>query len=266
VADLPAQLEADARARFVRFDAQLWRELLDGPARELAQSLQANVPEERAARLLESYLRLACEAIGHGYLFRRNVGSNFFSLAFERLIPKTLALLPAHKQGQALADCWNLGENLEKSPGPLRRLGQRLLARVGHLDHLDEGVALIADALGEPGAKLDGRPPRIEWLDLAAEDRRFLPGALHFLAPTIVCVHDRGRPETIGAWLSATPVTLGGMNCDEKPAISNDRLDLVERLQRVDGRATDALNSAANAWRAALTLETSQFLVALLPA
>jgi hypothetical protein len=263
---LAAQLEADAKARYVRFDSQLWRELLDGPARELAQSLQANVPSERAGRLLESYLRLACEAIGHGYLFRQNVGTNFFSLAWNRLIPRTLARLPAQKQAQALADCWNLGENLERESGPVKRIGQRLLGRIQDLDHLDEGVALIADALAEPAAKLDGRPPRIEWLDLAAEDRRFLPGALHFLAPTVVCVHDRSRPETIGAWLAETPVALGGMNCDEKPAISNDRLDLVELAQKTDGRATDALNCAANAWRAALTLETSQFLVALLPA
>lgn len=266
MADLAAQLEAEARTRYVRFDAQLWHELLDGPARELAQSLQANVPPERAEKLLESYLRLACEAIGHGYLFRQNVGTNFFSLAWNRLIPRTLAQLPAQKQGQALADCWNLGENLEHAPGPLRRIGQRLLGKVQHLDHLDEGVAMIADALAEPAAKLDGRTPRVEWLDLAAEDRRFLPGTLHFLAPTVVCVHDRSRPETIGAWLSESPVVLGGMNCDESPRLSNDRLDLVELAQKTDARATDALNCAANAWRAALTLETSQFLVALLPA
>ena len=33
-----------------------------------------------------------------------------------------------------------------------------------------------------------------------------------------------------------------------------------------DPRASDVLNAAANDWRAALTLETSQFLVGIYPA
>jgi hypothetical protein len=39
----------------------------------------------------------------------------------------------------------------------------------------------------------------------------------------------------------------------------------VDDLAKRDPRARDALNSAANDWRAAITLETSQFLVAIYP-
>jgi len=274
LSDLAAQLEAEAKTRFVRFDARLWRELLDGPARELARSLQANVPPERAARLLESYLRLGCEAIGNGYLFPESVGHNFFSLAWNRLIPKSLAHLPGQKQVQALADCWNLGENLEHQPTSLRRIALRLLTGLQGLDQLEAVVAQIAGALAEPEVKLDDRP-RVEWVSLADEDRRFLPGALHFVAnaPTVVCVHDRhrtapagGEAATVGVWLSDAPLVLGSMSCTETPEATSDRLDLVEQAQKSDARAADVRNAAANAWRGALTLETSQFLVALLPA
>jgi hypothetical protein len=46
---------------------------------------------------------------------------------------------------------------------------------------------------------------------------------------------------------------------------TSDRLDLVDDLGRQDPRVSDVRDSAANAWRAVLTLETSQFLVAVYP-
>lgn len=271
MANLEVELEAEARTRFVRFDARVWRELLDGPARELARALGPNVPPQRAERLLESYLRLACEAIGHGYLFPESAGRNFFGLAFRRLIPRSLALLPAQRQGQALADCWNLGENLERGRPWLSRVALRFAAEIEGLGQLDALVARIAQALAAPERRLDGRP-RVEWVPLAEEDRRFLPGTLHFLAPSVVCVHDRqrgveagGDPVTVGVWLAEPPLLLGPMGCGETPQSTSDRIDLLEHVQRSDPRAADVLNAVANEWGAALTLETSQFLVALLP-
>lgn len=271
MADFAAELMAEARTRFVRFDSKLWGELVDGPARELARSLQANAPSQRAERLLESYLRLGCEAIGQGYLFPESAGQSFFTLAWNRLIPRSLALLPAHKQGQALADCWNFGENLEHSPAWLRRIALRLASGLDGLGQLEALVGRIAVALAEPQVRL-GEQPRIEWVHLAEDDRRFLPGALHFVAPTVACVHDRqrtaaagGEAATVGVWLSEQPLALGPMGCEEAPGGSSERLDLLDYVQKADRRAADVLNSAANDWRCALTLETSQFLVAMLP-
>jgi hypothetical protein len=271
LADFAAELMAEARARFVRFDADLWNQLVDGPARDLARSLQANVPSQRAERLLENYLRLGCEAIGLGYLFPESAGQSFFTLAWNRLIPRSLALLPAQKQGQALADCWNFGENLERSPAWLRRIALRLATGLEGLGQLNSLVEKIAEALAEPQARL-GEKPRIEWVHLAEEDRRFLPGALHFVAPTVACVHDRhrsaaagGEVATVGVWLAEQPLALGPMGCEEEPGGSSERLDLLDYAQKADRRAADVLNAAANDWRCALTLETSQFLVALLP-
>ena len=61
-------------------------------------------------------------------------------------------------------------------------------------------------------------------------------------------------------------LVLGAMGCREEPGPTSDRLDLVDDLVRKDPFAGDVRNSAANDWRAALTLETSQFLVGIYPA
>jgi hypothetical protein len=248
-------IEAEARQRFVRWNAELWSELV-----------------EEGRRLLESYLRLGAEGIGFGHLFPASAGENFLTLAWRRMIPRLLPGVPRSRRAQALADCWNLGENLETSPAWLGRIFTRLAPSVSRLERLSELVSSVSEqALGEPSRRL-GDTPRVDWVPLAQEDRYFLPGALHFVAPTVVCVHDRARgaeagreAPNVGVWLSDAPLSLGTMGCREEPAASSDRLDLVERLARLDPRATDVLNASANDWRAALTLETSQFLVVLLP-
>jgi hypothetical protein len=269
VSDLVAELEEDARRRFVRWDAGLWQRVLEGPARALATSLRATGTEEGAARqVLESYLRLAVEGIGLGYLFPPEVGEGFLSHAFFRLIPEGLAAIPAERRAQALADCWNLGENLEHAPGWWRRMFVRLAtdgASLGALSALVDRAA--REAFGPPARRLGPRTRHL-FVDLGGEDRRFLPGTLHFVAPTVVCVHDREAPSrrSLGAWLVDPAAVLGPMGCAAEAAATSDRLDLVDEIARKDPRASEALNAAANEWRGALTLETSQLLVAIYPA
>jgi hypothetical protein len=269
LADLIAELEERARRRYVRWDPAFWRRVLDGPARELAASLRAAGTEDAAAQqMLESYLRLACEGIGLGYFYPPELGEGFFTHAFFRLIPAGLAQLPHEKRAQALADAWNLGENLEHAPAWWRRMFVRLSdgAALGALHALV--VRASRDALGEPSARLARRTLHL-LIDLGVEDRQFLPGTLHFVAPTVVCVHDRhvaAAAGTLGVWLADPPLVLGPMGCDASVGQSSDRLDLVDDVLNQDPRASDVLNAAANDWRAALTLETSQFLVGIYPA
>lgn len=271
--DLASDLETEARTRFVRFDSKLWRALVLGPTRALAEKLvAAGTPEHDAQRLLESYLRLGCEAIGLGYLFPESVGRSFFTLAWNRLIPTSLAELPPERRAAALAECWNLGENLEQSPLWLRRIALRFAERLPSLQALPTLVGDVAKTLAEPDRKL-GDAPRIEWVLLAEEDPRFLPGRVQFVAPTVVVVHDRhrtaedgGEAVTTGVWLADPPQPLGSMGAFPSPPPASDRSDLLDYVAAKDPRTSDIRESAVNEWRGALTLETSQFLIALLPA
>jgi hypothetical protein len=128
------------------------------------------------------------------------------------------------------------------------------------------------EAFGEPGARL-GERVRRHWVHLAAEDHRFLPGRIQFLAPTVVAVHDRqqqdaaGSSPAVGVWLTSPPIFLGSLGLLEPPATDPGlRMDLLEELAKADPTAADWHSMAANPWRAAVSLELSQYLVALLPA
>src|SRR5262245_30986953 len=212
-------LEAAARRRFVNWDEYLWKELMAGPAVELASGLEGAGAGEAARPLLESYLRLGCEAIGLGYLFPAATGvESFFTFAWTQLIPALLPRLPAARAAQALAACWNLGENLESSPPWLRRIFYRLARGLRSLDELGGLAERVGRLALEPPAGSLAAGASSLWISLADEDRRFLPGALHFVAPTVVCVHDRQRTAaggreaaTVGVWLADPPLVLGAM-------------------------------------------------------
>lgn len=268
-------IAARARQRFVRWDHPLWEQVVAGPAQTLAERLHAAGHGEAAGRpVLESYLSLAAEGIGLGYLFPTSaVGASFLTMAWTRLVPEHLAALPRDRMAATLAECWNLGENLEKGPVWLRRVFMRVCETRASLDDLPALVAQVSkEAMEEPATPLGPRP-RIEWVALAAEDARFLPGSIHFVAPTVVCVHDRHRTAvgeraapSVGAWLTTPPLVLGPMGCTEEPARdTRPDIAILEDVESRDPRAADWLSMARNDWRAAVTLETSQFLVALLP-
>ena len=260
--DLVDSLEASARSRFVRWDARLWRELVDGPAVTLAAGLDGTVGMAGRAALV-SYLRLACEGVGLGYLFPAAAGrEGFLDHAFVSLLPRLLPAVPVERQTHTLAALWNLGENLEAAAPWLRRI---FLRRFAALDDLGDLAAIVADverqALAPPSLRL-GVAPRPAWIALAAEDRRFLPGALHFVAPTVVCVHDRSRAgASQGVWLADPPLALGPMGCSDGPEATR----AWRPPSPADARLTPTFAAVANDWRGAASLVTSQALVGWLP-
>ena len=277
LAELSAPLGDAARERFASWDDELWRGAYAEAARRLEQGLvAARVPPERARALLASYLELAAEGIGRGYLYPPgSAAPGFLSLAWLEALPETLPRLPPERAAELVADCWNLGENLETSPVWLRRIFTRsLLERPDRdLSRLRELVTEVSsEALGEPERKLT-RGARRHWIHLTPHDHWFLPGRVQFLAPAVVAVHDRlsaqsPQEETpaIGVWLRDPPVLLGPLGRLLPPASDPGlRTDLLEELARSDPSASDWHAMAANQWRAAVTLELSQYLVALLP-
>ena len=273
------ELEKEAERRYVRWDPVLWREILEGPAAVLATSLEGQGSAKDGERLLLNYLRLAREAVGLGYLVPEASGATgFFNSAWFDLLPRLLPALAPADQPTALAQCWNLAENLQRSPPWLRRLMTRSLGRLDSLKGLEEAVGKIEREVNEPPSQAfdtsaSGRL-RSLWRDLGEEDRRFLPGRVHLLAPRVACVHDRQRTAadgrsaiTQGVWLSDPVVLLGPMGCKEDSGVREKASEaLINALRPLDPRFTEPFAAAANPWAVIVTLETSQAVVVLLPA
>lgn len=262
MSDWVEELEASARGRFVRWDPGVWREVREGPAQVLGHTLRGETRTEAEA-LLRDYLRLAAEAIGLGYLYPASAGRpNFFTLAWTDLVPRLLPSVPHSERARVLAQLWNLGENLESAPPWVQRLFCRVVSRLDSLVELESTLRSTAAAAMEPPTTPLGADAKMHQVDLSREDARFLPGAIHFLAPTVVCVHDRHRPAvagreaaTQGVWLSEAPVLLGPMGCTETPDVALPELPLLPK--------DEWYACAVNEWRAAATLHTSQWLVVL---
>jgi hypothetical protein len=274
---LAARLAEAGRRRFVSWDDAVWESLCAGPAAALEGGLRRRAfPPAAAAALLESYLELGAEAVGNGYLHDAGSGpAGFLAHAWRDGLPAALPALAPDRAAQLVADCWNLGENLESAPVWTRRIFTRALAerREQGLQDLRGLVEEVSrEAFGEPRATL-GERVRRHWVHLAEEDHRFLPGRIQFLAPAVVAVHDRqqqdaaGASPAMGVWLTSPPVFLGSLGRLEPPTADPGlRMDLLEELARADPTAADWHSMAANRWRAAVSLELSQYLVALLPA
>jgi hypothetical protein len=266
------EVEDRARRRFARWNPGAWQALVEGPARELAGSLSRE-PAAIANELLRSYLELAAEGVGHGLLAAKPPFPNVLSLLWVQVVPRQLASLPAPDRPAALAEAWNLGEALEAQPGWLRALFLRLCSSVDLASLRTVVEDVQRRALDPPVARL-GDVVKPAWIHLAAEDPRFLPGALHFVSPTVCCVHDRSRPAaagrpaaSVGVWLDEPPVLLGATACAEAPAPgAKQESSLLEAAAAADPRVTDVHAAATNGFRGAVALETSQFLVGLLPA
>lgn len=281
--DRIAAIAEEASARWVRWDPTTWRELLDGPGRRLAERLLATgTPDADAAALTEVFLRLGAEGIGLGYLVpaSRIGAETFLGRAWRTWLPDGLARVPPDGRAAAIAQCWNLGENLENSPAWLRRVVELALGDVPDVARLedavrDAGVALTAP----PTAALREHDAAIDWVWLGDVDPTFLPGRARFVTPTVVCVLDRLRDgrdgraaHGLGLWLrDQGPVVLGPMPPPPDDAdlpggpAPHGPFDWTRRRAR-EPRLTRAFATAGNAARAVATLETSQFVVCARPA
>ncbi|WP_205525521.1 hypothetical protein [Pyxidicoccus trucidator] len=269
------ELEANARGRFVRWDSALWRELLEGPVAKLGQALAASRgAPAKSEELLRGYLKLGAEAIGLGYLYPASAGrQNFFTLAWSDLLPRMLADVREAERAGVLAQLWNLGENLESAPPWVQRIFCRVGAELTSLTDIEARLRDTASMAMEPPKTKLGNKTQPFFVHLAAEDSRFLPGAVHFLAPTVLCVHDRHRKAsggreaaTQGLWLTdGAPMRLGAMGCRETPEVTREQTPGLTWLTWHDARVDEWFATAVNDWRAAGTLPTSQFVVVLVP-
>lgn len=269
-------VEKEARSRFVRWDRALWTGFVQGPVARMGQAMAASGQDAaQGEEILRNYLRLGAEGIGLGYLYPTSAGrQNFFTLAWSELVPRLLPRLAAEHQAAALARMWNLSENLESAPPWVQRLFCRVGANMPSLDDIEGHLHAIANAAMEPPADTLGDTSTALWVDLSQEDNRFMPGEVHFLAPTVVCVHDRHRATaaggrdaaTQGVWLSSKkPMLLGPMGCNERLEPTRTPVKALTSLSQRDPRAGDWYSTLRNEWRAVATMHTSQWLAVILP-
>lgn len=282
--DRVRDIAEEAAVRYVRWDAATWGEIVDGPAQTLAASLiHAETPDADAAALVEGYLRLAAEGIGLGYLVpaARIGAETFLGRAWRRLLPAGLAGVAPERRAAVLAQCWNLGENLETAPVLLRRLFDGITADLTDVARLEAATTQAGEAVfATPGVTLgSAAAATLDWVWLGGVDANFLPGRARFVTPTVVCVVDRIRDGADGraahglaVWLRDDgPVVLGAMAVPDDadgevpggPAPSGP-FDWGARRGR-EPRLTRTFATAGNAARAVVTLETSQFLVCARP-
>ncbi|MCY1040566.1 hypothetical protein OV208_04455 [Corallococcus sp. bb12-1] len=267
-------LEKEARSRFVRWDPALWQGFLSGPVARMGQALAAGGDPAQGEEILRAYLRLGAEGIGLGYLYPASAGrQNFFTLAWSDLVPRLLPALPGERQAPALARMWNLSENMESAPPWVQRLFCRMGATLRSLDDIEGHLHAVANEAMEPPTQTLGDTSTALWVDLSQEDSRFMPGEVHFLAPAVVCVHDRHRATaaggrdaaTQGVWLSKKPMLLGPMGCNERLEPSRKTEKSLTSLAQRDPRAGDWYSTLSNEWRAVATMHTSQWLAVILP-
>jgi hypothetical protein len=215
--------EREGARRFARWDSPLYRAFVDGPAARLlaasaggavsAASAEGAVSAASAGgaagntsggspvALFEAYLRLVVEAIGCGYLDAACLEKDdarppksLMTLLLAHHIPALLPRAPAGERVLLLAKAWNLAEGLLGEPGWLNRAVAAALVSIDSLADLDRRVIRVLEAAVVPRvrASLTG-PFAVRAVDTREVDHAFLPGAMHFSAPALLCIHDRKR-------------------------------------------------------------------------
>lgn len=198
----------EGERRFSRWDGPLFEAIVDGPGKRLAGGLDAS---EASLRVFEAWIGLVVEAIGLGYVRSGVVGEgdaprarrpeNLVELLFVDLLPSNLPTVALDARMGLLAKAWNLGEGLFGEPPWLNlcvasAMAAPSAAGPGALVDLEGKLLRILDAALAPRARSTWNGPfTVRTIDLREVESAFLPGRVHFGAPTLVCVHDRKRTD-----------------------------------------------------------------------
>lgn len=196
-----AAVEAAAAPRFARWDPGAWRRHVAGPFRIFA----VRTP---TAAVRKAYLTLSAEALGLGLLDREG----FARWMILRHLPYQSGV-----EVPTLAALWNVAEGLAAAPLWLQRLASASVT--APTTALPQVAATLQRALGEvPPARFSG-PFRL--VAHGPPSTTFLPGALHFVAPRVLCVHDRLRAGAHAAWELGDEVRgLGEGGCLGDPFVA----------------------------------------------
>jgi len=164
-----------------------------------------------------TYLTQSLNSHHYNYLIQNPTASwlpitwkNFLEYCLIKKIPLTLSEVPKQQQLEILVKIWNIGENiLQQAPW----MGLYILSHADELTSLtniDAFLIDIMDPLLRPPKPAQWQPP----FDVSILDGRdihddFLPGEMHEVAPSVVCVHDRRLSGIYGGiFMNNEPNTL----------------------------------------------------------
>lgn len=190
--------ESEGARRFARWDAPLYRAFVDGPGARLLSAIR---DADSAAAVFEAYLRLLVEAVGYGYIdgscldkTEARSPKSLMALILTTHVPALLPRAPSGDQVALLAKTWNLAEGLLGEPAWVNRAVAGALASANALTDFDRRIIRVLEAAILPRARASlAGPFSVRAVDTREVDHAFLPGAMHFSAPALLCIHDRKR-------------------------------------------------------------------------
>ena len=253
IGDIARRVCEDAIGRYAHFDTAAWVRM--GAALSRLEAGLASAPAADRVALITTWLELGAAGLGAG-TYVAGGADDPFAILWERLVPDGLGALAAHGRAQALADAFNLGENLAREQGWRRMIFVDGLRRLEHLsglrDMLTRRVGLIA---AQPTRPL-GDAPQMVTVDLSPFDQRFLPGAVGMLAPTVFVVCDRERTDDQGLPLGVAVWAPEGEAPTVLGAVRAERIE--RRHEATDLWKSGVYASVKTEHRAAASVVTSQ--------
>lgn len=253
IGDIARRVCGDAFARYAHFDTAGWVRMCAALDR-LEASLSAAPASDRMA-LITTWLELGAAGLGAG-TYVAGGAEDPFALLWERLIPDGLGALPAERRAPALAEAFNLGENLAREQGWRRMIFVDGLRRLERFADLRDMLARLLERIAAAPTRPLGDAPQMISVDLSAFDQRFLPGAIGMLAPTVFVVCDRERTDDQGLPLGVAVWAPEG----EAPAVLGAvRAEGIERRHEATDLWTSGIfASVRTEHRAAASVVTSQ--------
>ena len=193
----------DASARHARWDAATFATLVEGPARQLWESIRS---QPLGAQTLAAYLNLLREAVATGYVRghawagrpptdHHSPPRSCLEHCLVTIVPDGLPQIPPDGRVALLAKIWNLCEGLLREPAWVDRYVVSRLGELAALSGIEEFLVTVLEPVLEPAPPAQWRGPfRATVLDLRPSADDLLPGHMTLAAPTLLTIQDRTRP------------------------------------------------------------------------
>ncbi len=224
------RVKKQGQKQYAHWNNQLFMEICKGAAQLCWHNIRHQQNKEK---VFAGYMELIREGIGHAYITQsipkwqydylsRNRSykelnmtcNSFLEHCLLKEIPLTLSQVPAAQQLELLTKIWNLGENiLQEAPW----IGLYILSRAEErpvLPQIEDFLIEMMTPLLRPAEKARWSPPyHVSVLDGRDIHDNFLPGDMHQVAPSVVCVHDRRLSNVYGGIFMTSKTLLFHNQC-----------------------------------------------------